>query len=532
MTTVDHQPHRRHRTIVALRSTAVTALAALIAAVVTVGFTNPAAAAETTGRLDVEAVEEFVGDQLDRHRIPGGTLAIIDGGQVTHTAAFGNAGADQPMTPETPMPIGSVTKAFTAVAILQLVENGDLDLDAPVRDYLPWFTVDHTTASAQITVRHLLQHTSGLSDRGYNHVLPEDTSLEEAVRDLEHARPTAEVGSRHQYFNPNYSVLALLIETASGRPYGSYLADNIIEPLGMSDTYAADPDSVDGTIAQGHLKLFGYPVAFNPPYDQWRQGADGVISTAPDLTRLAIALSGDGTFEGVRLLSAGSINQMWTPHGVDGTPYGLGWEPGEHHGEKAGGHGGADPAFSAELAVLPDRARGYVLLINSDHLLDLMVARPQIQVGMLDLLQDRTPTEGGLTMKTIGAATLLLTLLITVMAIRSAYKLRGWTARARTMSKAELLRAIAPKFLVPALVWLAIYQLSPLLMDGRAFNLRYVGAYFLPDLVILLVVATLPDVILGVYMLATALRARRTPPSANLTAHHEPATTYPAHAGS
>jgi CubicO group peptidase (beta-lactamase class C family) len=531
MTTADHQPHRLHRTIVALRSTAVTALAAFIAAVVTVGFTNPAAAAQTTGRLDVEAVDEFVDGQLDRHRIPGGTLALIDGGRVTHTAAFGNADADQPMTAEISMPIGSVTKVFTAVAILQLVESGDLELDAPVRDYLPWFTVDHTTASTQITVRHLLQHTSGLSDPGYNRVLPEDTSLEEAVRDLQHARPTAEVGSRHQYFNPNYSVLALLIESTSGSSYGGYLADNIVEPLGMSGTYAADPGGAGDTTAQGHLKLFGYPVAVDPPYDLWRQGADGVISTVPDLARLAIALSGDGTVEGARLLSPDSVAQMWTPHGVDGAPYGLGWEPGEHRGEKAGGHGGADPAFSAELAVLPDRGRGYVLLINSDHLFDLMVARPQIQVGMLDLLQDRPPTDGGLTMKTIGAATLLLTLLITVMAIRSAYKLRGWADRARTMSKAELLRSIAPKFVVPALVWLAIYQLSPLLMDGRAFNVRYVGAYFLPDLVILLVVATLPDVILGVYMLATALRARRTPLSADVTAHDE-RTTYPAHAAS
>ena len=106
-------------------------------------------------------------------------------------------------------------------------------------------------------------------------------------------------------------------------------------------------------------------------------------------------------------------------------------------------------------------------------------------------------------MKTIGVAMQLLTLLITAMAIRSAYKLRGWTDRARTLSRTGLLYAITPKFVVPALVWLVIYQLSPLFMDGRAFNLRYVGAYFLPDVVVLLVLATLPDLILGTYMLAT-----------------------------
>ncbi|HEX6248455.1 MAG TPA: serine hydrolase domain-containing protein [Nocardioidaceae bacterium] len=486
-------------------------LVVALAAVVTPG---PAAAADVTGRPDLEAIEAFVTSQLDRHRIPGATLAVIDGGAVVRTAAVGDAAEGEPMTADEPMPIGSVTKTFTAVAVLQLVERGRLALDAPVRDYLPWFSVDDPSASAEITIRHLLNQTSGLSEGGYNRVLAEETSLEDGVRDLRRARPTAEVGSRHQYFNPNYAVLALVVENVSGQSYGTYLADHVLEPLGMVDTYAEDPRTVGGTIAQGHRKMFGYPVAVQHRYDRWRVGADGVISTAPDLARLAIALSGDGAVDGARILNRRSVELMWTSHDVAGDPYGFGWVTGEHAGARVGGHAGADPAFSAELAVLPDQDRGYVLLMNSDHLLDLMVAVPQLRVGMLDLLQGRAAPAGGLSMATVGAATLLLTLVAAAFAVRSARKVRGWTDRASAMSTRQLFRAVAPQFLVPALVWLAVYQLSPVLTDGRAFNLGYVGRYYVPDLVILLAVATVPDVVQGVYMLVSAMRVRhRSPPS-------------------
>jgi CubicO group peptidase (beta-lactamase class C family) len=127
------------------------------------------------------------------------------------------------MTAQTRMVIGSQSKSFTALAIDQLAEAGKLNLDASVQTYIPWFRVADEQASAQITIRHLLQHTSGLSGSGYPVILSDDASLEEAVRPLEQATLTAPVGTRFQYFNLGYDVLGYLIELHSGATYADYV---------------------------------------------------------------------------------------------------------------------------------------------------------------------------------------------------------------------------------------------------------------------------------------------------------------------
>jgi CubicO group peptidase (beta-lactamase class C family) len=114
-------------------------------------------------------------------------LAVTHGDQIVLIKGYGTAGGGRPMTPDTPMYIGSSSKSFTALAIMQLVEQGKIDLDAPVQTYLPWFRVADEAASAAITVRHLLTHTSGLSEFGYLESLPDDASIEAGVRDLQRA---------------------------------------------------------------------------------------------------------------------------------------------------------------------------------------------------------------------------------------------------------------------------------------------------------------------------------------------------------
>lgn len=160
--------------------------------------------------------------------------------------------------------------------------------------------------------------------------------------------------------------------------------------------------------------------------------------------------------------------------------YGMGWEPGEHRGEIVGGHGGYDPAFTAEVGVLPDRGRGFALLMNSGHLFDVVVARPRLLAGMYDVLQGRPAPHGGVSTKVLGAGLLAMTIAVAGLAVRSALRLRGWRDQARTLTTGRLVRVVAPRFVVPALIRLAVYQLSPLLL-GRGFTLGYVGVYVIPD---------------------------------------------------
>ena len=163
-----------------------------------------------------------------------------------------------------------------------MAEQDRIDLDAPVRTYLPWFEVADPEVSQAITIRHLLNHTSGLSDLGYNRVLAPDTSLADDVRDLRHAEPAAAPGERFHYFNPNYATLALVIEEVSGMSYAEVVEESILGPLGMTRS-TADRDAVDGVVAQGHIEMFGFAIPQDPPSRPAMTGADNVISTASDL---------------------------------------------------------------------------------------------------------------------------------------------------------------------------------------------------------------------------------------------------------
>ena len=116
---------------------------------------------------DFTNIENYITTAMERHNIPGLALAITQGDQITFSKGYGTAGDGRSVTPDTPFYIGSQSKSFTALAIMQLVEQGKLDLEAPVQTYLPWFRVADPQASQQITICHLLQHTSGLSEAGY-----------------------------------------------------------------------------------------------------------------------------------------------------------------------------------------------------------------------------------------------------------------------------------------------------------------------------------------------------------------------------
>ena len=161
-------------------------------------------------------------------RIPGLALGIVKDDRIAYLRGFGKADdSGRAVTPQTPFIIGSLSKSFTALAIMQLVEAGKVELDAPVQRYLPWFRVADEEASARITVRHLLNHTSGLSTKtGRSYQGNGDTSdaaLEKAVRKLSSAELTAPVGETYQYSTINYSVLGLIVQTVAGRSYESYV---------------------------------------------------------------------------------------------------------------------------------------------------------------------------------------------------------------------------------------------------------------------------------------------------------------------
>ena len=189
---------------------------------------------------DYTAIDAFIVGQLDTLNIPGASWAIVDGDQIVHTQSYGSGVKGQAPTAQTPFFIGSLTKSFTALAVMQLVEAGKVDLDAPVQRYLPWFAPageDTSMLAAPVNVRQLLNQTSGLSQipgmQGLGN-FNDDPGAAEALGRLQAREVLARTdGAVFEYSNSNYNLLGLIVEAASGETYSDYVQTHIFEPLDM-----------------------------------------------------------------------------------------------------------------------------------------------------------------------------------------------------------------------------------------------------------------------------------------------------------
>jgi CubicO group peptidase (beta-lactamase class C family) len=233
-----------------------------------------------------------------------------------HLRGFGRADeGGRAATPQTPFFIGSNSKSFTALAVMQLAEAGKVDLDAPVQRCIPWFRVADPEASALITVRHLLNQTSGLTERaGRAATLTAGMHpLEPAVRALATTGLARPPGTAFEYSNLNYTTLGLVVEMAGGEPFDAYLNRHIFEPLTMHHTYTAIQDARRHGLASGNRYWFGFPVAFDAPGHGGTVPAGGIISTTEDMSRY-LAMYQDGRrYHGQVVLSPAGITQMMQP---------------------------------------------------------------------------------------------------------------------------------------------------------------------------------------------------------------------------
>lgn len=443
---------------------------------------------------DFQELDAAIAAQIQKHGLPGVAVAVIEGDQITYLQGYGTAGLGRAMTAQTRMVIGSQSKSFTALAIAQLSEAGKLDLDAPVQTYIPWFLVADEQASAQITIRHLLQHTSGLSGSGYPVILPDDASLEEAVRSLEQASLTAPVGTRFQYFNLGYDVLGYLIELRSGETYADYLQANIFAPLGMDSSTARPQDVSD--LAQGYTRLFGFNVPMAETFPEYEIPSGFIVSTAEDMARFALAMKNDG--EG--LVSPQMMRQIFTPGPGS---YGFGWFI--HDNGALIMHGGANWTFATDVNLYPRADRAFVMLINQGHQFDHLVSAKQVQEDIEDVVLDRAtePISAGWSVRWVGWAVGLLTLVLAFFQARGMLSLRSWRERAKNLPKGKLAWDIALSFLIPTAI--NVFVLTQIKgFYGDRFNLwptLVTMRLILPDVFLLMLIGVLPDYIQGFFKL-------------------------------
>jgi CubicO group peptidase (beta-lactamase class C family) len=352
----------------------------------------------TSGAPDFAAIDRFVESERQAMRLPGVSIGIVEGDRIVHLAGFGEADqTGRPVTAQTPMITASLTKSFTALAVMQLVEAGKVDVDAPIQHYLPWFRVADADASARITVRHLLNQTSGFAtgpdNAGMVGGAQDEQALERAVRSLAGVSLTQPVGATYQYSNFNYFTLGMLVQAVSGQPYEQYLQQHVLDPLGMRQTFTSQAPAREHGLATGHRFWFGIPVATDFTYSRAFGPSGGIISTSEDLAHYLVAQLNGGRYAGASVLSPAGITELHRPAARVGDSeeyYGMGWQTGSIDGIPFVEHDGTLPTGFAHMMLVPDEDWGIVVLANGVS----RVALPRLRgiaAGVADVLVGRPP---------------------------------------------------------------------------------------------------------------------------------------------
>jgi CubicO group peptidase (beta-lactamase class C family) len=458
----------------------------------------------TSGDIDFKALDTYITGQMSKHGIQGISLAVTSGTDIVYLKGYGTAGGGRPMTPQTPMYIGSQSKSFTGLAVAQLIEQGKIDPNDPVQNYIPWFRIMDDSASKKITVNHLLHHTSGLSEAGFTAMLPENAANEDAVLALASAELTAPVGVKHQYFNVGYDVLAVVVQNASGMAYEDYVQQNIFDPLEMTRTYTDPAPARENGLSQGYSRFFGFVVPQRQPHRVYEVSAGFIISTAEDMAHYAIAMDNAGIYQGRQLLSVKGMDRLF--YAVQG--YGMGWfvEPGHIW------HGGANETFKTFVDIYPLRDMSIVLLINQGYMFDHFISAPQIFEGVEAIVLGRVPppVSEGWSVKHLGWLLLIGVLALGFFQLRNLLLLRGWAERARSWSTGKKAWDVAISFLIPTIILVIVFNRVQSFM-GYRFNFTYQMVTMfrtLPDIAILMVLGSVPDYVQGFMKLVWLLRGK------------------------
>ncbi|WP_114576839.1 serine hydrolase [Saliphagus sp. LR7] len=322
-------------------------------------------------RTTADRIDSFLGDWREDEDVPGVSAVVFDEQGVRVATGLGEREAESgaPATPDTLYSVASLSKPVVALAVLRLIDQGEIDLDGDIGAYVP---ILDDVPGDPITVEELLSHSSGI---------PRDFSALHGTIDdgqdlglLEHVRGAADQRlldrDRYMYSNGGYFVLGELIEAVDGRPYDRYVGEEVLDPLGMERS-TFDPDALrtDDDAMTGYAERDGELVV--KTYDGGAGSAGGLISSPRELTRLGRCVLDGGEVEGSRILDsdllakATSIQSSPLPTSDDSRRgYGYGWEIGEFAEQLLASHLGGIDGASAYIGVLPEDGLGVALALN------------------------------------------------------------------------------------------------------------------------------------------------------------------------
>lgn len=432
---------------------------------------GPAFARSTATNFD--AVDDYISTTMKDLGIPGAALVVVQDDQIIHLKAFGVADAsDRPVTPQTPFFTGSTGKSFTALAIMQLVEAGQIKLDAPVQTYLPWFQVADADASQMITVRQLLNQDSGLPQSVGQKQLANtdlgDSAIENNVRALADIELIAPPGERYEYSNANYVTLGMIIQAVSGQTYETYIREHIFQPLDMQNSFTSKIEAQQDGLAVGYQKWFGVSMASpNLPFARGSLPAGYLNMSAEDFGHYLIAQLNNGNYQDVSLLSPAGISTLHHPDiPIPGSTdfYAMGWEVQHFQDLEVIRHNGASPGYTTDMFLVPQKNIAIAMIMNTySPMLGIRVSRVPSNVLRILLGQVIVPGYEFRHMQIIYAGVMLVPLIHFITVVTTFRRIRSQQRNMRRPREAV-------QFIALTLIWNVLLAYILLILLPVAFG--------------------------------------------------------------
>lgn len=320
---------------------------------------------------DKVKVEKFIETQMNKGKIPGMSVVIVKGDKTVYQKGFGYSDkeAKEAVTSKSLFEIGSNSKAFTALGILNMQNDGLIKIDDEITKYIPWLKMKYQGKEVSITIENLIHHTSGLP---FNTIakIPvsnDNNALEETVRTLIDIELDCEPGKSFQYATINYDVLGLIIAQVTDMSYEEYIEENVLKPMELNNTYLYRSESISQDIAKGYKLEFFKPSLYDAPIYRGNKPAGYIISCAGDMAKwlkVQMGTFGDSKFSKNLIEDSHKPNRRIAPLG-DGSSYASGWFVYQEGGGEIS-HGGNNPNYSSFIVLRPEDKVGIAVLSNTN----------------------------------------------------------------------------------------------------------------------------------------------------------------------
>lgn len=324
----------------------------------------------------LQLLETWIESQMDYHTLPGLSIGIVYDQELIWSKGFGFANVEKklPMTPSSIFRIASITKLFTCTAIMQLRDQGKLQLDDPIQQYLPWFNIKNQFSDAPaIAIRHLMTHTSGLPREAAfpywtDHKFPTLEQMIEALPGQETIYPSE---TKWKYSNLGMALLGLIVEAASGEKYEDYIQHHILDPLQMSSTSVNLPDDHKKRLAIGYGRRLPDGARKIMPFTDSNglTPAANISSTVADLAKFASLQFRNGNAAGNQILKGSTLREMQRVHWLQpswNSGWGLGFSTWQRDGKTFIGHGGWVAGYRTQLLICPENKIAVIVMSNAE----------------------------------------------------------------------------------------------------------------------------------------------------------------------